>query len=246
MEQKVTVITGVSSGLGYALAKKFKKEGHIVIGLCRTKPDLDIDLWIKTDITKERDRQSALKKVIKDYGKCDILINNAGIGEYSTWAESTENELKKLFELNFFSVVTLTTTFLDLLITNKGTIINVSSIAGKIYVPCMGNYCASKYALNAFSDSLRVELRKKVNVLNIITGRINTGFSSRAIGKRTPPSSPSMGSATPTGFANAVYKAYKNNKRSIYYPKCYRFVPLFVKIFTNFFEKKNYKIWHLD
>ena len=161
MEQKVTVITGVSSGLGYALANKFKKENHIVIGLCRSKPNLEIDKWIKCDITNETERINALNTISSEYGKCDILINNAGMGEYATWTESSDSELKKLFNLNYFAVIAMTTTFAKLLTSSKGTVINVSSIAGKIYVPCMGNYCASKYALNAFSDSFRVEMKGK-------------------------------------------------------------------------------------
>ncbi len=247
---KVVIITGASSGLGAALANKFAKNNFTVVALCRSKPDeneINFDLWVPTDITNSNDRKNAYKIISEKYGHCDVLVNNAGLGEYATWLETTEEELKQLFELNYFAVIEVTKTFFPLVKKTQGTIINTSSIAGKMHVSCMGNYCASKYALNAFSDSLRAEIQPTgVKVLNIITGRVNTGFSSRALAKRQVPESPGGSSTTPQGFAQAVFKAYSKNKRQIYYPSWYKIAPLIIKLCPNFYDKKNRQKWHLE
>ena len=248
--KKIVVITGASSGLGAALANKFSTNNFLVIILCRSEPQqekINYDLWIKTDITSKIDRKNAFQIISEKFGKCDVLINNAGMGGYATWLETTEKELKQLFELNYFAVIEVTKTLFPLVEKAQGTIINTSSIAGKIHVTCMGNYCASKYALNAFSDSLRAEIQpKRVKVLNVITGRVNTGFSSRALAKREVPNSPGGESTSPEKFANAVFKAYLKNKAQVYYPKWCRIAPLIVKLFPNFYDKKNRQKWHLE
>ncbi|UDQ97728.1 SDR family NAD(P)-dependent oxidoreductase [Lentisphaerota bacterium WC36G] len=250
MGKKVAVITGASSGLGAALANKFYDNNFTVVALCRSEPnheEINYDLWIKTDITKADNRENAAKIVTEKFGRCDVLINNAGLGEYATWLETSEDELKQLFELNYFAVIEVTKVFYSLIEKTQGTIINTSSIAGKLHVTCMGNYCASKYALNAFSDSLRAEVEQKgVKVLNIITGRVNTGFSSRALAKRSVPSSPGGSSTNPADFANCVFKAYLKRKREIYYPAWYRIAPLVPKLFPKYYNRKNRQKWQLD
>ncbi|NPA17373.1 MAG: SDR family NAD(P)-dependent oxidoreductase [Aquificae bacterium] len=174
--------------------------------------------------------------------KIDVLINNAGIGLYESWEEMDMADLRRLFEVNFFSVVLLTKLFLPHLKEKKGSVINVSSVAGKLYVPFMGGYCASKYALNAFSDSLRAELLNDgVHVLNLIVGRINTGFSSRAMGSKKPPDTPFGDS--PEGFADAVYSAYLKRKREITYPRWYRYFIWISRLFAPVYDRIVLKKW---
>ncbi len=239
---KVVLITGVSKGLGRALAEKFKEEGFLICGVSRSEPDFKIDLHIKVDLTESRSVEEIYRLFFKKFSRIDILINNAGVGLYDSWKETKEEELRKLFELNFFSYVLLTKNFIDKLIETKGTIINVSSVAGKLYVPYMGAYCSSKYALNAFSDSLRAELKPYgVHVLNLIVGRINTGFSKRAFGSLKPPNTPFSGNQN--RFAEVVFRAYKKKKREITYPYWYRFFILFGKMFPNLYDYFAVKSW---
>lgn len=239
---KVVLITGVSKGLGKALAKKFKKEDFLVCGVSRSKPDFDIDYHIKADLTLKKDIDKIYNLFFQRFNRLDVLINNAGIGLYESWKNTKEEELRKLCELNFFSYVFLTQRFLDSLIETKGTIINVSSVAGKLYVPYMGAYCASKYAINAFSDSLRAELKPYgVHVLNLIVGRINTGFSTRAFGSMKPPETPFGGK--PEKFAEVAFKAYKKKKREITYPYWYKFFIAFGKAFPNIYDYFALKSW---
>ncbi|NPA51799.1 MAG: SDR family NAD(P)-dependent oxidoreductase [Aquificae bacterium] len=239
---KTVLITGVSKGLGKALALEFKKNGFNVCGVSRTKPDFEIDYHITADLTVKRDIQKVYDTFFERFNKIDVLINNAGIGLYESWKDTKEQDLRKLCELNFYSYVFLTQKFLNHLIKTQGTIINVSSVAGKLYVPYMGAYCASKYALNAFSDSLRVELKPfKVHVLNLIVGRINTGFSSRALGSLEPPKTPF--NASSQKFAKTVYKAYQKKKREITYPLWYKYFILLAKLFPSIYDRISLSSW---
>ncbi|SNZ02256.1 Short-chain dehydrogenase [Persephonella hydrogeniphila] len=238
---KTAVITGVSKGLGKALSQKFQSEGFKIIGISRNLPEFPLYRFIQADLT-DINRLLEIKEELKEE-RIDLLINNAGIGIYESWEDMSIEDLKKVFELNFFSVVYLTKLLLPKLRESRGSIINVSSVAGKLYVPYMGGYCASKYALNAFSDSLRAELRKdEIHILNLIVGRINTGFSIRALGSKKPPETP-FGSS-PEKFAEAVFKAYKKKKREIVFPGWYRYFILISKLFPSLYDRISYEKWN--
>ncbi|MHB9140027.1 MAG: SDR family NAD(P)-dependent oxidoreductase, partial [Victivallaceae bacterium] len=87
---KVAVITGASSGLGKAAAIRFMQAGVKVAGISRSKPDVELDLWIKADITSPKDRKRILEQITGKFGRVDVLINNAGKGSYSTWEDLSE------------------------------------------------------------------------------------------------------------------------------------------------------------
>ena len=166
------VITGVSSGLGKAMAEYFTKQGVTVYGICRSAPELPPGAeWIRADITKAEDRRM-IRQTLEEKGvKPDILINNAGKGIYATWEEMPESDLREVMELDFFAPVALTKELLPLLAETEGTVINVSSVAGRIWVPCMGGYCAAKAAVAMFSNSLRPEIAKYgIRVLDVAHG----------------------------------------------------------------------------
>jgi short-subunit dehydrogenase len=214
----VAVITGVSSGLGRAMALCFRRNGFRVVGVSRSQPDFELDLWIGADVTKAEDRLRVVHETVEFGGRADVLVNNAGKGLYATWEEADMEELKSLFELNVFAVAGMTQAFLPLLKASRGTVINISSAAGRLWVFCMGAYCATKASVSMFSDSLRGEVRRYgVRVLDVSPGQINTGFSSRSFGRRRPPDSPGA-SADPDAFARAVYKAWKRGRKSMTYP----------------------------
>ena len=240
--EKVAIITGASSGIGYALAKKFKDEGFKIINLSRRYSDI-LDINISVDLTNLEDTSVALGKLLDKIDRVDVLINNAGIGLYESWEDLNIEDLRYTFELNFFTPVILVKALLPMLKESKGTIINVSSVAGKLYVPFMGPYCATKFSLNAFSDSLRAELKPyKVHVLNLIVGRISTGFSKRALGTKLTPSTPSLG-ASPDKLAEKTYKAYLKEKREIIYPSWYRYLIFLAKVLASTYDKVALKKW---
>ncbi len=245
--QKVVLITGVSSGLGAAMAAVFKAAGHQVIGASRSFPKVSLDQWIRADITLPADRQRIVADLLAGYGRIDVLVNNAGIGCYQTWEDLREEELRATFELNLFAPVLLTQLCLPHLLKSGGSVINISSVAGKLYVPCMGPYCATKAALTFFSNTLRAETAHRgLHVLDMIVGRISTGFSLRSLGGRKPPSSPGGSSATPEDLAKAVYNGWRKRRRTVTYPSWNRWiVPLLLGPFNRVYEQENRKRWGL-
>jgi short-subunit dehydrogenase len=245
MTDKVAVITGVSSGLGKAAAVKFMRHGVKVVGISRSKPDFEPDLWIEADITKPDGRGKALQQTMEKFGRADVLINNAGKGGYSTWEELPEQDLRDIFELNFFALNAMTVIFLPLLKESKGTVMNISSIAGDLYVPCMGAYCATKSAVTAFSNTIRPELKRYgIKVIDVAPGRIDTGFSSRSLGNRQPPHTP--GGGCPDAFASALFKAWRQNRRSLIYPGWNRVAVPMLKLFPGLYDRLSIRIWNLD
>lgn len=245
------LITGVSSGLGKAMAQYFTERGISVIGVSRSQPEgLPESLhWIGADITLPADRERIAEQVSAiTGGRLDILINNAGKGIYATWEEMDENELREVFELDFFAPVALTKLLLPQLASAHGSVINISSAAGRIWVPCMGAYCAAKAALAMFSNSLRQEIRKHhIHVLDVAPGQVNTGFSSRSCGTRKPPNSPGSSSHSPRDLAKTVYTAWKRKKQRITYPRSLSFSLFVVRaLLPGLYDKINRKLWGLD
>jgi len=247
----LAVITGVSSGLGKATARYFLEQGVEVVGVSRSKPD---DLpgkfhWVQADITKPEDRDRLADEVSKfGHGTLDLLINNAGKGIYAAWEEMDEADLRSVFELDFFAPVALTKQLLPLLAQARGTVINISSAASRIWVPCMGGYCAAKAAVAMFSNSLRPEVEKYgISVIDIAPGQINTGFSSRSCGERRPPDSPGSKGNSPAGLAKAVHKAWVKRKKRVTYPRILSFGLWFVRaVIPGLYDRINRKLWKLN
>ncbi len=239
--EKVCVITGATKGIGKALLEKFKREGFYVVNISRSESPI-ADLNLTADLTIPEEREKLVDRLVEQTRRVDVLINNAGVGMYESWESTEEEELRKMFELNLFAPIDLSKQAIPYLKETKGCIINVSSVAGKLYIPYMGGYCATKYALNAFSDSLRAELKPSgVHVLNLIVGSINTGFSDRAFGSRKPPKPPFKGD--PYKLAEATYLAYLKGKREIIYPGWYRFFIYASRLLPSVYDRLALRGW---
>jgi len=160
--QKIVLITGASSGIGRSTAKKFLEKDYIVYGAARTEAKLQYlnnyenGHYILMDITEAKMRENCINEIIGREGRIDILINNAGYGAYGAVEEVPLDEVKRQFEVNLFGLSELTKLVIPKMRENKmGKIINISSIAGKIWTPLGGWYHASKFALEVLSDCLR-------------------------------------------------------------------------------------------
>ncbi len=248
MERKRTaVITGASSGLGAALAAEFRRNGFRVIALCRNAPtEGAADEFIAVDLTRPGELQAAARKIEERFGAVDVLVNNAGIGSYATWEELSDAELRREVELDFLAPVALTKELLGCVAAAHGSVINISSAAAHIPVACMGAYNAVKAALRMFSITLRMEVAGRgVHVLNVCPGRVDTGFSSRALGGRKPPETPGRTCSSAEGFARKVFHAYRKRKRELIYPGWYRFAIVFARWFPGCCERINRRIWQL-
>jgi len=181
--KKVILVTGASSGIGKETALKLIKEGHIVYGAARRVNEMN-DLVeaggksIKLDITNSEQIESTVKQVIEEQGKIDVLFNNAGYAVYGAVENVSIEDAKRQFNVNIFELAEITKAVLPHMRNRKsGTIINTSSMGGKIYTPLGAWYHATKHALEGWSDCHRLELKPfNINVVVIEPGGIHTEF----------------------------------------------------------------------
>ncbi|MEM9218237.1 MAG: oxidoreductase [Cyanobacteria bacterium P01_F01_bin.150] len=184
MNPKTVLITGASSGIGKATAKMLIAEGYTVYAAARRlekMKDLRIlgGIPIKMDITQEDDVVSAIEQIKQNHGGVDILINSAGIASFGAIEDISLDDARYLFEVNLFGLARLTQLVLPYMRQKRaGKIINISSMAGKIYAPLGAWYHASKHALEGWSDCLRLETKAfNIDVIIIEPGAINTKLS---------------------------------------------------------------------
>ena len=181
--KKVILITGASSGMGKDFALELLNKGYIVYGLARRIDKMD-DLVaaggkaIAMDITDETQIEDAVNQVMDEQGKVDVLINNAGYAVYGTVEEVPIDVARRQFEVNIFGLASLTQKIIPGMRERRsGTIINISSMGGKMYTPMGAWYHATKHALEGWSDCLRLELKSfGVDVVIIEPGGIATEF----------------------------------------------------------------------
>ena len=163
---KVAIITGISSGMGHAAALYFHENGFEVYGGARRVEKLEDlkDAGIHTqrlDVTDKLSLRELVDRVVAEQGKIDVLINNAGYGEYGPLEEIPIENAQKQFDVNLFGVDRLTQLVLPVMRRQGyGRIVNISSIAGDMYTPLGGWYHATKAGLNMWSDVLDQEVRQ--------------------------------------------------------------------------------------
>lgn len=179
------LITGCSTGLGRALAEKLISNGERVFATARKPEDL-VDLVaghsnasaLKLDVTAAADIAAAVAEVQKA-GGVDVLVNNAGYGSYGAVEDVPLEEARRQFEVNVFGAARLLQLVMPTMRAQKsGTIINITSMGGKIYTPFGAWYHATKFALESFSDCLRLEAKPfGINVVVVEPGAIRTEWS---------------------------------------------------------------------
>jgi len=188
----VVMVTGASSGIGKSIAQILMENGYRVYGTSR-RPKEDIDTIIsgnsksseglikmlQVDVRSEDSIKKAIDYIIKEEGKIDILINSAGFGIAGSVEDTSCEEAYEQFDTNFFGVLRMCHNIIPIMrINGKGIIINISSVAGLISIPFQSIYSASKFALEALSEALRIELKPfGINVVSIEPGDLKTGFT---------------------------------------------------------------------
>jgi NAD(P)-dependent dehydrogenase (short-subunit alcohol dehydrogenase family) len=167
MKNKVWFITGCSTGFGRELAKEVLTGGYKAVITARNLDDItDIikeypenALAVKLDVTNPDEIKDAVKHAQKHFGKIDVLVNNAGIGYFGAIEESEEDEVRRMFEINFWGLAHVTQAVLPgMRAQRSGHILNVASIGGLVGFPAVGYYNATKFAVDGFSDSLSKEV----------------------------------------------------------------------------------------
>lgn len=181
--KKTILITGASSGMGKETAKDLIQQGHTVYCAARRVDQMEElkalgGKLLKLDISVNDDIENCVNQVIEESGRVDVLWNNAGFGLYGSVEETSIDEARYQFEVNLFGLARLTQLIVPQMRKQQsGTIINTSSIGGKIYAPLGSWYHASKHAVEGFSDSLRLDLEPfGINVVVLEPGAIKTEF----------------------------------------------------------------------
>jgi short-subunit dehydrogenase len=188
IKDKVALVTGGSRGLGLEIARQICRRGGRVAILARDVEELERAkaelasrggdvLPVQCDLLDAAQIQSAIEQTIKRFDKIDILINNAGIIEVGPLEHMQMEDFDRAMRLHFWAPYILTTQIVPHLRANGGgRIVNISSIGGKIAVPHMAPYSASKFALTGFSDAIRTELaRDNIHVTTVNPGMMRTG-----------------------------------------------------------------------
>jgi NAD(P)-dependent dehydrogenase (short-subunit alcohol dehydrogenase family) len=197
-KQKVALVTGASSGIGYATALKLNEAGFMVYAAARRPESLkELEAKgcrpVKLDVTDDAQRVAAIKSIEAQHGAIDVLINNAGYGEMGAIEEIKLENWRRQFETNVFGVARLIQLALPAMrAKGRGRIINISSGGGEFTFPLAGAYHATKYALESISDALRFEVKPfGIDVVVIQPGAVRTPLADKTVEAiQTTPDSP--------------------------------------------------------
>ncbi|EST37305.1 hypothetical protein N566_13675 [Streptomycetaceae bacterium MP113-05] len=211
------LITGTSSGIGRVTALRLARRPEFTVYATARRPETLTDLAdagarvLPLDVTEETSMARAVAEVEAEHGSVGVLINNAGYGEYGTIEETGLEGVRRQFETNVFGLSRMTQLVLPgMRRANRGRVVNVGSMGGRIVFPAGGYYHASKYAVEALTDALRFEAAPfGVKVSLIEPGLIRTSFGDTAARALT-------GSAAPTGPYAALNTAAEQQMTQAY------------------------------
>ena len=184
---KIILITGASSGMGEISASTLASNGYKVYAGFRDEnvPTSEVEniTNIHLDVTKTESIKAAIKQIIDKEGKIDVLVNNAGYGLLATLEDGTDEEIFNQFDVNVFGLIKTTREVLPYMrIAKQGVIINISSFLGKIGLPLLSHYNASKYAVEGIVDSLRFEVAPfNIRVHSVQAGLFGTNFVKKGL-----------------------------------------------------------------
>jgi NAD(P)-dependent dehydrogenase (short-subunit alcohol dehydrogenase family) len=187
----VWFITGCSSGIGRALAERVLEHGHRCVATARNPAGIsDIvraypgtSLALGLDVTDDKQRQDAVVKAEEAFGRIDVLVNNAGHGYSAAIEEGEEDDIRRMFETNFFALAAMTRRVLaGMRARGSGHIVNISSVGGLVGNPASGYYNATKFAVEGMSQALAKEVGPLgIRVTLIEPGPVRTDFQGRSM-----------------------------------------------------------------
>ncbi len=187
--EKVALVTGSSSGIGLETVLALARDGYHTFASMRDvgkagelehaakKENLSINV-IELDVNKEESIVAAIKKIISEDKRLDVLVNNAGYGQFGCTEDVSVDDFRKQFETNFFSIVKIIQEVSPIMRKqNSGIIVNISSVVGRMGLPCSPAYISTKFALEGFTECLRFELGQfGIKTTLIEPGVIKTNF----------------------------------------------------------------------
>ena len=254
MKDKIVIITGASSGIGKACAIAFADAGCKVVLAARDVEKLkELELLLTnkgkevltiiTDVTKEDDCKRLIEETIKRFDRIDVLITNAGVSMRAVFNEVDLNVFKQLMDVNFWGMVYCTKHALPYLLESKGSVVGLSSIAGKKGLPGRTGYSASKFAIEGFLESLRIEnLENDLHVLVACPGYTDSNIRYNSLLKDGKPQGESPLEENklmkPEEVAHEILIAVIHRKRDLILTSNGKLVVFLNKFFPSFMDKK--------
>jgi len=219
------LITGASRGIGRSLAELAAQQGAYVGLVARSRAQLQElaesltargghAIALAGDVTSPEDRRRLVDQVVDHFGGLDVLINNAGVGSFGHFIDSSEEVLRDVMELNFFASAELIRQCLPVLMQgNQPAVVNVASMCGRRGLPAWSEYCASKFALCGLTECLRAELiRFGVDVLLILPGLTRTELGSHLLRNTGRMNIDFSGGMPPDELARRILRALERNR----------------------------------
>ncbi len=223
------IVTGASSGIGRAIAIEFARSGARLALASRNRPELEevatlikaqggTAVVIPTDVTAEGDVKQMADAAIRELGGIDILVNNAGRGMSATIGDASSADVETLFTLNVLAAAAAIRAVLPIMRAQRsGMIINISSMAGRVVVPRIGYYSATKFALAAIGDALRMEeSHRGIKVMNVFPGNTVSRFGENRLGTRGRQAHQVLPPVSAEKVARRVANAVERDQRSVY------------------------------
>jgi len=247
LDGKVVLITGASDGIGAACAAEFAASGARLSLTARSAEGLaraggSSALITAGDLTLEATRRQAVERTLERFGAIDVLINNAGVGLYGPPWSASLDDARHMMELNFFALLGMIQLVAPHMRNRRsGTIVNVSSIGGKITLPWMTLYSASKYAVTALTEGLRMELRADgVKTLLACPGYVTTGFQQHVRTGRPPDSvvRARRQAITAAECAHAIRRGVERDARTVLAPKAGWALVVLARLFPRLVEAR--------
>jgi short-subunit dehydrogenase len=223
------IVTGASSGIGRAIALEFGRRGARAALASRNRQALEevaalikaaggSAVVIPTDATAEGAVKHMADEAIRELGGIDILVNNAGQGLSATIGDASSADVEALFALNVLAAAAAIRAVVPIMRAQRsGMIINISSMAGRVVVPRIGYYSASKFALTAIGDALRMEeSHRGIKVMNVFPGTTRSSFGENRLGTRGRQAHQVLPPVSAEKVARRIARAVALNQRSVY------------------------------